>query len=154
MKRGGTLPNTRQELADLWRNINREWHCSFRHAFRGMELSPVKLIPFRIIQMEPGITVSELARRCNIVKSHVSKMVDHLVQQGYVEKRPDPQDQRLVRLFLAQKAADAVAEMEALAAEVLNGVLSEVPEEEVDEIMRGLRILSKALLKSNEKVNT
>jgi DNA-binding MarR family transcriptional regulator len=148
------MPVQREELAGLWRAINREMHDSFRQAFSGYDHSPVTLILIRETAKEPGITISELARRAGIVKSHVSKLVDQLVQQGYFEKRPDPADQRLVRLYLTERAAQIKAQLEGQLLSVLNGIISEVPEHEVEQIVHGLRLLRSALQKSNEKVNT
>jgi DNA-binding MarR family transcriptional regulator len=148
------MPVQREELAQLWREINREMHDSFRQAFSGYDHSPVTLVLIRQVATEPGIIVSELARRARIAKSHVSKLVDQLVQQGYFEKRPDPSDQRLVRLYLTERAAHMKAELEGQVLSVLNGIISEVPEHEVEAIVHGLRLLRSALQKSNEKVNT
>lgn len=148
------MPEQRDELAQVWRDVNREMHDAFRQGFSGYDHSPVTLILIRVTAHEPGITLSELARRAGIAKSHVSKLVDQLVQQGYFEKRPDPADQRLVRLYLTVRAGEIKRELEGRALSVLSGIVSEMPEHEVEAIVHGLRLLRSALTKSNEKVNT
>ena len=54
------------------------------------------------IRQSPGQTVSGLARACGISKSRVSVLADALQGQGLLEKRPDPEDQRVVRLHPAE----------------------------------------------------
>ncbi len=51
------------------------------------------------LRQSPGETVSGLARACGISKSRVSVLADDLHGRGLVEKRPDPEDQRVLRLF-------------------------------------------------------
>lgn len=97
------------------------------------------------------MTIGELARRSGTVKSHVSKMMEQLVRQGYVEKRTDPADQRLVRVYVTRSAA--VAEMETRAREAWSGVVDEIPEAQLEQVVRGLRILLAALEQANGKAN-
>lgn len=144
---------SRSEIGELWRAVNREIHDRFRQAFRGSGMPFVALIFLRQISEQPGVTVSELARVTGMVKSHVSKTVEQLVRQGYVEKRSDPADQRLLRVYLTQSAVDYKANMEAQAMAAWSGVLDEVPEDQLTDVARGLRILLGALEKSKGRVN-
>lgn len=117
----------------------------------GSDLPFGALIRLRHIAVEPGVTIGELARRSGTVKSHVSKMMEQLVRQGYVEKRTDPADQRLVRVYVTRSAA--VAEMETRAREAWSGVVDEIPEAQLEQVVRGLRILLAALEQANGKAN-
>lgn len=148
------MPGPRAEISELWRTASREIHDRFRQAFRGCEIPFGALILLRHIDRQPGVAVNELARQSGIVKSHVSKMVEQLVRQGYVEKRTDPADQRLVRVYVTQSAADSMAEMETRAHGVWSAVLDEVPEGQLADVARGLRIVVAALEKANGKVQT
>jgi DNA-binding MarR family transcriptional regulator len=111
------------------------------------------LILFRHISEEPGVPVSELARRSGLVKSHVSKMIEQLVQQGYVEKRTDPTDHRLLRIYRTENAPGTMSEMEARAHEVWSSIMAELPEEQLEDVVRGLRVLLMALEKSTRKTD-
>lgn len=145
------MPDMRHEIGELWHKVNREVHEHIRHAFRGSELPPVTLILLRYIRKEPGITVGELARKSDMVKSHVSNMVEQLVRQGLVEKRTDPSDQRLLRLFVTQAAVDFTAAMEARSRKAWASVMEALSEEELADVLRGLIILVKALERSKTK---
>lgn len=56
-----------------------------------------------------GVIVSELARHTEAAKSHVSNVIDQLVERDCVEKRPDPGDQRLQRLYVTRAAQRALS---------------------------------------------
>lgn len=132
-------------IGELWRGLNREMHCFMKRLFEGSGLPPMAMFLLRHVDREPGITVVELARRSEAAKSHVSKMTEQLERLGFVEKRPDPGDQRLVRLYLTSVARDRMAYMEARIEEAWRRVIQEVPEGQVDDVTRGLRVLLGAL---------
>jgi DNA-binding MarR family transcriptional regulator len=138
----------RAEIGHLFRQVSREVHERLRHAFRGIDLPPMALFFIKHIDERPGVTVSDLARHCGTVKSHCSKTVDVLVRKGYVEKRADPDDQRLLRVYVTGSGTELMAGLETRALGVWSDVLAGVPEEELADVERGLRTLLGALAKS------
>jgi DNA-binding MarR family transcriptional regulator len=52
-------------------------------------------------QPEP-VTMGELSRYLDVPLSTATRIMDWLVQSGYVERLPDPQDRRVVRVGLTQ----------------------------------------------------
>lgn len=140
------MADVKSEIGELWRAVNREIHERFRQAHRGHDVPVMALVLLRQIAMEPGLTVSELARRAGTVKSHVSKMIDQLGARGFVEKRADPNDQRLVRVYSTR----TVGEIEARARAIWAEVLAEMPEAQASEVAAGLRILVAALVKPQQ----
>src|SRR5262249_12434124 len=103
------------------------------------------------IQREPGVTLSELARRSGIAKSHVSGTVEALHRRGMVAKQTDPDDQRLLRLYLTDAAS---ASLQPLFVN-LRGRLAEgagaVPEERQAALVESLQELREALRRVNER---
>ena len=139
----------RRRIGELWRDVNKQIHDRFRHAFRQIDIPPTALILLRNLEKEPGLTVSELARRSGTVKSHVSKLVDQLVAQGFLEKQTDPSDQRLLRVFITETTRKAKAEMEARAHSLWAELMDQVSPAEMAQVEDGLRILLQALERSN-----
>ena len=50
-----------------------------------------------------GLTHSELAAQLHIRPATVSRMVQRMEQAGFVERRPDPKDQRVSRVYLTRE---------------------------------------------------
>jgi DNA-binding MarR family transcriptional regulator len=51
----------------------------------------------------PGeITPAELAEKTGVTRATISGLLDGLEKDGLVERKPDPQDRRLIRLYLTQ----------------------------------------------------
>lgn len=139
----------RRLIGELWRDVNKHLHDRFRHAFKQFDIPPTALILLRNLEKEPGLTVSELARRSGTVKSHVSKLVDQLVAQGFLEKQTDPADQRLIRVFITETTRKAKADMEERAKSLWAEVMDQVSPAELTQVENGLRILLQALERSN-----
>lgn len=73
-----------------------------------------------------GMRQSELAERIRITPATLTVMLNRMVKNGHVERRTDPDDQRVSRVYLTDKGRDAVEEVrEALHASealVLEGI--------------------------------
>lgn len=60
------------------------------------------MILFRL-WCEDGLTQSELVEQLCVQPATITKMLHRLVQAGLVERRSDPDDQRLSRVFLTDR---------------------------------------------------
>lgn len=145
------MSDKRIEIGELWRKISHGLHDTFRQAFKEAAIPISTLMMLRPIGKHPGVTVSEMARHTGMVKSHISTTVDQLVKKGLVEKRPDPQDQRLQRLYLTEPAEQFAAEVEEQVQRAWRQVVEQVSDEELDLVLRGFQILQNALERTKKK---
>ncbi|MEV5752005.1 MarR family transcriptional regulator [Actinoallomurus sp. NPDC052308] len=86
----------------------------------GYGLTPHGLAVLDSLERGSALTQRELARRCGIAPSTLNHTVDHLERSGWIERRREVADRRLVRLALtetgrrqlrqAQDAADSQME--------------------------------------------
>ncbi|MDD3268962.1 MAG: MarR family winged helix-turn-helix transcriptional regulator [Syntrophomonadaceae bacterium] len=88
-------------LIDLLHQVNRKLGEKGREVIAQHKFPITTMLIVKQINLEPGITISELARKTNIAKSHISNIVKDLSVQGWVEKHNDVRDQRVLRLFLS-----------------------------------------------------
>jgi DNA-binding MarR family transcriptional regulator len=49
-----------------------------------------------------GITHGELAERLRVTPATITKMIQRMEKAGFVERRPDPTDQRVSRVYLTE----------------------------------------------------
>ena len=146
------MPVTPLEIAQLWRHVNRRMRALFRSAAREYDVPPFSFMLLRRIEEEPGITLSDLARCSGASKSHTSTIVDQLVQEGYVEKRSDPADQRVTRLHLTDAARRRFEGIEELAKDVWTIILQELPDAGIDDVERFLRSLLEAAERAHARL--
>ena len=71
------------------------------------DLSPAH---FTVFQHLPpgGARVTSLAARSHMTKQSMSALVEHLLQRGYLERRPDPTDKRASVVDLTPRGAALV----------------------------------------------
>ncbi len=55
---------------------------------------------------ESGISVGELAVLSGVTKQAVSKQIENLRKRGYVQKKSDPTDARVIRIKFTQKGIE------------------------------------------------
>ena len=137
------------ELAHLWYEVHKEVDELMRHTFPGYQ-HRIAWVVLRFIQRSPGITVSDLARRMGVAKSHVSKVVERLVAEDLVEKRSDRTDRRLQRLLISPRAAEWLARLSEQAGKSWRRVLAHIPPDEWLDVFRALHLLRSALEKTNQ----
>lgn len=139
------MPEKSERLMELLREINREIGKFVKELLAEQDLPMVMMMMARQIEVEPGITISELARRTNIAKSHISNNIRGLESRGWVEKRADDADQRLVRLYLTPIATKDLELIRRNIRERLNALVTDVSDEQVNELIRGLEDIKAAI---------
>lgn len=85
------------------------------HAAAGTGISPAGLGILRVLVARDGLKSSEVAARGWSTPGTVTSVVDTLVREGYVERRRDEGDRRVVRLFVTEagrrKCDEALAQV-------------------------------------------
>jgi DNA-binding MarR family transcriptional regulator len=97
----------------------------------GYGLTPHGLAVLAYLEHGSGLTQRELARRCGVAPSTLNHTVDHLAQSGWVERRRDTADRRLVRLALTESGHRHLAQVQQAADSEMEPMLDHlVPSDE------------------------
>lgn len=134
-----------EELERLLKAVNRTMFTIMRQHANADGLPPQALGMMRCVQMAPGSTVSDVARTADMAKSHVSKTIDLLAARGFVEKRPDPDDQRLVRLYPTAQAMQHFHQAYAAVQARFAAALATLSEERQIALLDGLTAFTDAI---------
>lgn len=92
-------------------------HLHFRRAISrfsayGLGEGQPKLI--RHLGMEDGLSQAELGRRCHLEPATVTVTLTRMEKAGLVERRPDPEDMRVTRVWLTETGREMHRELERL----------------------------------------
>lgn len=145
------MSNAYHELVDALHDLQRELVDLTRFVDRQQELSLMALMVAGCVFAMPGITVSEMARRLGLSKSHTSELVESLSRKGIVTKEPDPQDKRLLRLFLSEEGTALIQAEQASARARFIEQVAELPEAVAERLASDLRTLSSVLARSHPR---
>ncbi|GAA3211253.1 MarR family winged helix-turn-helix transcriptional regulator [Oerskovia jenensis] len=82
-----------------------------------------------------------LGRRCGIDRSDLVALLDRLVADGDVERRPDPSDRRRNIVTLTPRGVRRLDELSAVLGDAQDVLLSALPDEDRDALVALLRAL-------------
>ncbi len=127
------MPASREESVEI---IQRELTAFARRArATAARLHPqLSLVSFTLLahlQDMGGCRATDLAAHYMLDKSTVSRQVGALERLGFVERRPDPDDQRVQVLHLTPAGCEALREAHASRREVFRERLADWPEEDL-----------------------
>jgi DNA-binding MarR family transcriptional regulator len=92
------------------------------------------------------VTLAELARRIGFDKSWTSRAVEHLVQDGLVEKVLSQQDRRTVRLSLSPAGEVRLVDLNHTLNALANQAFEHIPPDQHANVHSSLELLQQALL--------
>ena len=67
-------------------------------------LTNLQYVVLEMLWQEEGLTAIDLGRRTNVDKATLSGVLDRMNDAGWIEKRQDEQDKRMLRLFPSRKS--------------------------------------------------
>lgn len=141
-----------EQLAELLHDINRGMGKYARDIFAANDLPFSLFVICKHIKAEPGITVSEMARRTGIAKSHISNQIRKLEERGWVEKRLDVNDQRIIRLYLSKEGSSEMVVMRNKIRQQFSSLLSEIPPQRAEELASDLAEIKTIIDKHREEI--
>jgi DNA-binding MarR family transcriptional regulator len=150
------MPDSSQVNADLVAQAHRMERdlSGIRHALRKPldaetargELTVPQNAVMRIVVRHDGISLKELSREVSLAHSTVSGIVDRLERRGLIERRPDPADGRISRIYPTPPVLEFVRErIPALTSGPLESALSRATTDERASIETALRRLRELL---------
>lgn len=78
----------------------------------ALELSgPQSIVLAGLQRLGDGVNQTELARDLGIHKAPLACIIDQLQDMNYLERRPDPRDRRMRRIFATEKAREIIPRM-------------------------------------------
>lgn len=99
---------------------------------------------FNALWMGDGISVGELGERVALDTSTLTGIIDRMERNGYVERRPNPDDRRSVLVFLTAKARKLGPRILEFADELDNALRQPFSKKDMDSFERVLRALAEA----------
>jgi MarR family transcriptional regulator for hemolysin len=121
-------------LADVVRLMRRD----FRARATGLGLTPALSRLLFYVAREPGSCQAELAALLDVTPVTLGRMVDRLAKKGYVQRRPDPDDRRAFRVYVAAPGEAPLARMAEIATLTSARATQGLPQQEREQLYEAL----------------
>jgi DNA-binding MarR family transcriptional regulator len=111
MSPGSKNPPFGIPLPGLLDIVSEAFFAEFREELERSEfgdIRPTHGCVFRYVQGD-GLRLTDIAERAKLTKQSVGEIVDDLVERGYAQRIPDPEDRRAKLICLTEKGERAQA---------------------------------------------
>jgi DNA-binding MarR family transcriptional regulator len=133
-----TLSILGADIADSVLALRRATRRVTRRTFAGTPLPPSEAEVLAFVGRNKGVGVNETAGALLLAPNTVSTLVGRLVTAGLLERRPDPDDRRSVRLHLTLAGSARVRAWRRHRSELLERALAALDPDDVRDLQRAL----------------
>lgn len=91
------------------------------------ELNVNQIRALQLIRQQPGLTQRDVAEALEIKPSSASVAIRRLEELDYLERHPDPDDGRVMRLYLGRRGQELVHRIEEMQANLMIDLLGTLP---------------------------
>ena len=138
-----------RSLGFLLGDTSRLLRKRFDRLARFMGLTRAQWRVIAILRRNEGINQSSMADIMDMEPITLGRHIDRLEEANWVERRADPSDRRVWRIFLTEKAQPVLVELEKIAIEVRDDAMTDFSLEErerfIDDLIKVKSNLSYAL---------
>ena len=97
-----TGPSEPESLDSLFAQICKLKHARIHTHLEALGLYRGQPSVLQALWEQEGLMHTELARRLQVQPATITKMLKRMEKAGFVERRPDPEDQRVSRVYLTE----------------------------------------------------
>lgn len=123
--------------ADLHRNfgflihdVARLMRVAFDRRGKELGLTRSQWWVLTALYAREGVTQSELSDFMDLEKATLGRLLDRLEEKEWVERKPDPDDRRIKRVYLTDKVQGLMRKLRAIAADIRSEAVAGLSPEE------------------------
>jgi len=118
--------NDERYLGFLITDCGRLQRTVFDRRVRALGLTRSQWLVLRRLDRNPGAAQSELADMLEVEKATAGRLIDKLEENGWVERRADPADRRIKRIYMTAKGEEMNKIIRPIARAMVEDALSEL----------------------------
>ncbi|HEX9746083.1 MAG TPA: MarR family transcriptional regulator [bacterium] len=116
-----------------------------RKNYPDFYLSPQQSYVINVISEEERITPGEVAKILRLEKSHLTKIVNSLIDLGAVQKVRDEEDRRRQYLTLTGKGREIYGELDKVSVQSYENFVKHIPEKDRERVIESTEAMLKAV---------
>ena len=119
-------------------------------AARRLGITRAQWLVLTRLHRRPGASHSELAEMMEVEKATAGRMIDRLVANGWVERRTQPDDRRVKRVYLTREAERVHQRIWRVAEATVEAALADLSAAESKQLMALLQRIKKTLVSADD----
>ena len=147
------MPQNNRELAFTINDVARLLRTFADHEARRFGMTRAKWAVLARLDRFEGLKQAELAEMLDLQPISLTRLLDGLAENGLIERRPDPDDRRVKRLFLTPAARPLLERLTALGEDLMATALAGLAPTELDALLERLNLVKENLRTAVHKRN-
>jgi MarR family transcriptional regulator, transcriptional regulator for hemolysin len=98
------MPNTDDYIGVVISDVARLLRTAFDRRVRALGITRAQWLLLTRLHRHPGVSQSELADLMEVERASAGRMIDRMEANGWVERRAEPDDKRVKRVYLTAEA--------------------------------------------------
>ncbi|MBS0249029.1 MAG: MarR family transcriptional regulator [Proteobacteria bacterium] len=139
------MPTLKKEIAFLLNDVARLLKTYADQTARSYGATRSQWAVLSRLNRSEGLKQSELAELLDLQPISLTRLLDRLSDNGLIERRPDPNDRRVNRLYLKPAARPLLEELTALGEELMGQVLEGLDDNSVNRLLGDLGVMRENL---------
>jgi len=140
-------PPESESLDQLLAQICRLKHARVQALLETLGLYEGQPAMLRSLWAQEGLTHTDLARRLRVQPATITKMIQRMGKAGFVARRPDPEDERVSRVYLTEAGRAVQADVRGVWHTLEKEAFAELSGQERDLLRRLLLQIRENLLR-------
>lgn len=87
-----------------------------------------------LLKKKDGLSLSEIGKSVFLDKAAITGLADRLEKDGFVERRRDSPDRRVIQLFLSEKGRNLIRKTDSIVTAVDRRIIKFLPESELSKL--------------------
>ena len=135
-----TMP-IKREIAFMIKDVSRMLGTYADQQGRVLGVSRAQWTVLVRLERTEGLKQSELAEILDLQPISLTRLLDRLDENGLIERRADPNDRRVNRLYLKPAARPLLEQLAVLSESLMATVLEGIEPESMERMLRDLRMI-------------
>jgi len=135
------MPIEHDMLGFLLADVSRMMRRAFNKHIENSSLTLAQARALVYVSRHGGIRQSHLADMLEILPITLTRLIDQLVEEGLVERKPDPNDRRAHKIFITDQAPPILTSIQKAAACIQNDALIGLDESQASQLLSTLQTM-------------
>ena len=116
--------------------LKRMWRAQFHDRLGDVKLSFGQMIILKLLHEEQSLSSKQIAELTHSSKSSVAQLLDGLDQEGFITRKPDDSDRRIVHISLSSSGIEKLEVVHQKRKEFFSTITEDLDEEDLRALNR------------------